>query len=244
LVDRGESGMSYYKNISPMLKDYDFFIVGSEQQKKIYEELHTIPKLILIENIRANEFLQKNPNKQELLRQRGLDEKKTTLVFIPTWHAPKATLENKMYPQTFMVTQEDAVRSAILALKDDYNVIIRPHPNLLVHTPDLVQRMREHCNVFIDEGFDPYECLFIGDYLIGDYSSLNYDAIYLGKNLIFVNFLRQEKKIECFREIFHIHELFDVLNQSFPQGQECDIKKETYDLLTALSSKISADFLL
>jgi len=230
LVDRGPDSKSYYEAIAGLLGVYDSYVVGSEKQKELYEELGVKIPMVVIGDLKLRTFLEGNPSIIKIAEDFGLDLSKRTLTLVPTWCTPSRRLRDNVFPQTFVVIQKDLALETMLKLVEDYNIILRPHPNLFIHHKEIMDEFSAIDGVHIDTSPDAYDSIFVSSIVVGDYSSLNYEAVRMGKPVIKVNFLNQKSLTNDFIEIPSIEGLCEALKSAFhyyvmPPPESIDVMK-------------------
>lgn len=211
LVDRGPDSKAYYAGIAMFLGIYDSYVVGSEKQKELYEELGVKIPMVVIGDLKLRVFLEEKPSKEKIAEEFGLDLNKRTITLVPTWCTPSKYLSDKVFPQSFLVIQKKQSLEVISELVNDYNVILRPHPNLFIHHQKIMNEFTSIPGIKVDTSPDAYSGIFISDVVVGDYSSLNYEAVRMGKPVVKINFLRQESLTEDFIEVPSIEDLHEIL---------------------------------
>jgi len=237
LVDRGPDSKSYYEGIAEFLGVYDSYVVGSEKQKEIYERLQVKTKLVVLSDLKLRVFMEKNPVKEDILSSLGLDLNKRTITLVPTWCTPSKNINNNVFPQSFIVTQKSETIETLLKLIEGHNIILRPHPNLFIHHKEVMDEFLSINGLYLDTSPDAYNCMFASDVIVGDYSSLNYEGVRMGKLVIKVNFLNQKSLTDDFIEIPHISGLIDELKKDLP----CPAFSEStnVDVISILSDSVS-----
>lgn len=211
LVDRGPDSKAYYAGIAMFLGIYDSYVVGSEKQKELYEQLDVKTTIVVLDDLKLRVFLEEKPSKEKIAEEFGLDLNKRTITLVPTWCTPSKYLSDKVFPQSFLVIQKKQSLEVISELVNDYNVILRPHPNLFIHHQKIMNEFTSIPGIKVDTSPDAYSGIFISDVVVGDYSSLNYEAVRMGKPVVKINFLRQESLTEDFIEVPSIEDLHEIL---------------------------------
>jgi len=168
--------MSYMKN--PAINDYDvIFSVGPmtyEVQKAYVNESILVEKVGL--PITDNLLKEKN-NLPSTIR---LSSSKSTILYAPSWSNKKD-----------LISMDDAILHELSNLQD-YNIIIRPHPNLLnpakCNGIDWNVKMDElkklGLQISYSQDHSVYEILQHVDILIGDMSSVTYEFLILDRPII------------------------------------------------------------
>jgi hypothetical protein len=237
LVDRGPNSKAYYKGIAPHLGVYDSYVVGYEKQKEIYEQLQVKTKIVVISDLKLRTFLEKNPSREDTLTAMNLDLNKRTITFVPTWCTPSKNINDNVFPQSFVVIQKSETIETLLKLVNDYNIILRPHPNLFIHHKEIIDELLSIDGVRLDSLPDAYHSMFASDFIVGDYSSLNYEGVRLGKLVIKINFLNQKSLTDDFVEIPHISGLIDELEKE--RSCPAFTAPEPVDVIELLSNSVS-----
>lgn len=230
LVDRGPDSKAYYEGIAGFLGVYDSYVVGSEKQKELYEGLGVKIPMVVIGDLKLRTFLEGNPSREKIAEKFGLDLNKRTITLVPTWCTTSRNLKDNVFPQTFVVIQKTQTLKTILELVSDYNIILRPHPNLFIHHKEIMDEFSAIDGMHIDTSPDAYDSIFVSDIVVGDYSSLNYEAVRMGKSVIKVNFLNQKSLTNDFIEIPSIEGLCEALKSELhyyvmPPPESIDVMK-------------------
>lgn len=109
------------------------------------------------------------------------DKQKLTILYAPTW-------SSKENPTAFY----EATLELIQQLKDDYNLLIKPHPLLEEDQPGYLADLQSKCAdlphvACVMEFPAIYPILSRADIYIGDFSSIGYDFLAFDKPLYFFN---------------------------------------------------------
>ncbi len=127
--------------------------------------------------------------KQTVLREFGLDPKRKTLLYAPTWESLK------LWP---MGTRADDARYlrrfCSFAQKQNLNVILRPHPISIIQygvQPLIARSTKLYRNVYFDNArlssyYGPNKALIAADILITDLSSISAEFLSLGKPVVYL----------------------------------------------------------
>jgi CDP-Glycerol:Poly(glycerophosphate) glycerophosphotransferase len=169
--------MSYIKN--PAINDYDIiFSVGSmtyDVQKEFADSSVTIEKIGL--PITDKLLLDKSLSSPKNI---NIDPSKPTLLYAPSWSLA-----------TELISMDDEILEALTAI-EGYNVIIRPHPNLLIpekcNNKDWSIKFKElkksGIQISYSKDHSAYDLLPHIDILIGDISSVTYEFLILDRPII------------------------------------------------------------
>lgn len=137
------------------------------------------------------------------LKSFGLQNKKTI------YYAPTLGYEyNKCYSSYF-----DYLEFLVyLSLKYDFNLIIRPHPNLLrltfsVDHQKKLNNIGKLGNVYIDYSWNPYPLFKLSDIIVGDVSSMTYESIISRKPVVLIRV-----KDEDFHQFRDYEKIMDTVN--------------------------------
>ncbi len=131
---------------------------------------------------------------REILRKLPSAEK--TLLYAPTWQDYEKS--SSFY---------DATIPLIEHLPENWNLIIKPHPNLSAQDEfkiqELCERYESHSQVLFLNHFPPiYPLLNSVDMYIGDMSSIGYDFLYFDKPLFFLNQTKKDAQTDLGTYLF------------------------------------------
>ena len=113
----------------------------------------------------------------------ALKEENTTVLYAPTW-------EDAENSSSFTLALPYLVEN----LPEGYNLIVKPHPNLLTEeNKALLTQFTERQNVFLLEEFPPiYPLLTKTAIYIGDMSSIGYDFLSFTRPMLFITPTKKE----------------------------------------------------
>jgi hypothetical protein len=116
-----------------------------------------------------------------------LDNNKKTILYAPTWTAPhRGNMWRVDYSSFF-----DVYSKILKALPNDFQMIVKLHPNMLEHYQDEVDAIKESFAnqdnvIFIEQMPLIYPLLKKVDAYLGDYSSIGYDFLTFNRPLFFI----------------------------------------------------------
>lgn len=103
----------------------------------------------------------------------GCSADKKTVVWLPTWRSASSI---------------DMFAAAMAMLGEDYDVIVKPHPNSFDKEPERIELLRgERFTALVDDTVDSVDLYAIADYVVCDYGGPAFGAIYSGKPLVLLN---------------------------------------------------------
>ncbi len=125
---------------------------------------------------------------KEILKK--LQPAKQTFFYAPTWNDSEES-------SSFL----DAYHLLIDHLPPDTNLIIKPHPNLVLQERALFEKIREelamHPHILLLENFPLiFPLLAQSDLYIGDASSIGYDFLSFNKPMVFLNQNQRDPKLD------------------------------------------------
>ncbi len=153
---------------------------------------------------------------------------KRTILYAPTW------LDASQSSSFF-----DALPILVDLLPADQNLIVKPHPNLMLAHPTrtslLIEQFSSHPRLLFLEEFPPiYPLLDIADVYIGDMSSVGYDFLTFDRPLFFLN-QHEKKNAYLFRTGIEISKanyehLYNVIDEffAFELRDFSALRKEVY----------------
>lgn len=175
-VPHGNSDKGHHSYFMENLRDEKNLIVYGQKmldffkQKGVFEE----PKTVLVLGNYRKEYFERHRVFYETVLKKEITPflgKKETLLYAPTWNDYEQNSSLSVLPQ-------------VLTLSEDFNLIIKLHPNQIKQNTDL---QNDHSALFL-ESFPPiYPLLSIVDLYLGDYSSIGYDFLSRDKELYFLN---------------------------------------------------------
>jgi hypothetical protein len=181
----GNSDKGHIAPYMEALKEEDTLLVYGQKMIRFLKEKKALehhPLLIKVGNFRK---IYSEKNKQfysGLVQEKILShfsKKKKIILYAPTWQDSESS-------SSF----HEALPHLIKNLPEKYNLLIKPHPNLL-HNPEtekLIELYKEKKNVLFLVDFPPiYPILEISDLYIGDLSSIGYDFLALDHPMFFLN---------------------------------------------------------
>ena len=192
---------------------------------------------LMVGNYRKEHYLQNQEFYDSLVRavlSNKIDKRKKTIFYAPTWDdAEKSS------------SFQGALPSLIDSLCGEFNLLIKPHPNLLIDSAienrRLIERYEKKEGVFFLLEFPPiYPLLAAIDIYIGDFSSIGYDVLSFQKPMFFLNGQKREVQkdqglylyrcgIEVQQEDYV--KMLSILHKELPVDQMLfsDIRKEVYE---------------
>jgi hypothetical protein len=190
-------------------------------------------------------------DKQAQTRLNSLRPAKMTILYAPTWNDSEES-------SSFF----HAYHELISHLPKDVNLIIKPHPNLMLQNPHFFEKIREeldgHPHILLLEDFPLIMPLLAKcDVYIGDASSVGYDFLAFDKPMLFLNQNQRDPKLDAGLYLYRCgmqllpHEypkIFEKLNELLAYDKELfsETRKEVYDYafneetLLCLSSTIDS----
>ena len=123
---------------------------------------------------RYDRFYDENINLINIKNELKIDEAKLTLLWMPTLGGEYSSIPIFAEPLSTLVIK--------------YNVIVRPHPISFVQEPEFIQLLEKY-NFTIDRNVlrDMNELFSVADVVLPDYGGTPFSAIFLGKNIIFLD---------------------------------------------------------
>lgn len=194
--------MIQLKNFLPRMKKWDYLLVSSDLNKKLFESAFQTsknPKLnILNYGAPRNTYLLKNNTLEEQNRIKlkylfKLSDKKKYILYCPTWRRNERET----------ITNID-IEKLIDYLPTEYDIIIKLHPNEGA-LRKCYSHINERLHCFFNELVDIQELYLISECIITDYSSTIFDYAHLNKPII----LLQEDEELYQKETGYYFNIFD-----------------------------------
>ncbi len=128
---------------------------------------------------RYDEFFKGNIDKDFWLKKLNCDPAKKTIVWLPT----KGELSSV---KTYC--------SVIAALKDEYNIVVKPHPLALTEDEHDIELLKgQNFNAVVDELIDNTYLFYMADFVFSDYGGTAFGALYTDRNLLLLNLPNPEE---------------------------------------------------
>ena len=128
---------------------------------------------------RFDKYFNPGFKKDLLLKKFNCNPKLKTIVWLPTW--------------TKLSSVEKYIKEISL-LREDHNIIVRPHPNMKIKDPENYKKLFTFRFNYVDDTDDDNVPLFaIADLLLSDYGGSMFGALYLNKNFAFLEMNREAK---------------------------------------------------
>ena len=190
------------------------------KQKKAFDQLKAH---VMIGNFRRAYYLQHKAFYDRMVLERflkKLPQAEKTLLYAPTWNDSESS-------SSF----SEGVRFLVENLPENWNLLIKPHPNLLMENEEKNQRLiakyESHERVRFVLDFPPiYPLLNAADIYIGDFSSIGYDFLGFDKPMFFLNAKKRDPKTDlglylyqCGVEIRpeEYKNMYEIIKKSLPQ---------------------------
>jgi len=190
---------------------YGEHMVDFLKEKKVYDEI-TNP--IFMGNLRYRFYLNHIDFYKDLLQKEifpFLNNDKKTLIYAPTFQEISSFYQLET--------------SFIRALSDEFNVILKLHPNLESNHPEVVYpflgKLEHMQNVVPLIDFPPvYPLLDIADAYIGDFSSVGYDFLTFNRPMFFIS-----NSTISINRLRNLHSCGEILDVKKPDTSLMQIKK-------------------
>ncbi|MBX9924509.1 MAG: CDP-glycerol glycerophosphotransferase family protein [Rhabdochlamydiaceae bacterium] len=190
------------------------------KQKEVF---HQLKKHIVTGNYRKSYYLKHKAFYDQILQEkvlRKLPSAEKLLFYAPTWRDAESS-------SSFF----EATSILIETLPPNWNLIIKPHPNLLMENEEknrnLMETYETKEQVLFLQDFPPISPLLAAmDLYIGDFSSIGYDALCWNKPMFFLN---QQKRNPQTDQGLYLHQcgtgilpdqyesLYDIIRSTLPQ---------------------------
>ena len=200
-LDRIKSRKLIYISYALVLKDYPILPFMKLRKRNYYRDYSSI----------LWKLFSPTPNFKQAMKDFNIDTSDVTFLGYPEMDLinynynttlKSLGLKNKktvLYAPTIGYTHHNCFSSYIdyidfivyLSLKYDFNLIIRPHPNMLdlEFKPDIkikLDNINKLDNIYIDYSWNPYPIFKLIDFTIGDVSGITYKALTNRKPVILI----------------------------------------------------------
>lgn len=199
---------------------------------KVHQVDHLLKRYILTGNYRYTYYKKHKKHFDQIVHERYISKfpkKQTTLLYAPTW----MDMEDA---STFF----DICETMLDALPDSYNILVKLHPRLEVHSrPDkdmtaiyhyLIGKYSKKPNLIFVEYFPlVFPLLNATDIYIGDTSSVGYDFLAFDRPMFFLNKFERDpatdRSVMLFKTGIAIPpkdypQLYSIIERSLPQDRE------------------------
>ncbi len=152
-------------------KFYDAVLCFGPYHEKIFKRRHDLP-VYQMGYPRFDKYFNPGFDINFLLRKFNCDPQKKTIVWLTTW----TTLSSL-----------DKYLEAISSLKNDHNIVVRPHPRAIKEDPDNYKKLLTAGFNYIDDSDgDNVQLYALADLMIFDYGGSMFGSLYLNKNFAFL----------------------------------------------------------
>ncbi len=166
-------------NFHKSLDQYDLILVPGKKMVRdiVQRELASQSKIIPIGYPKIDDFLLSNFNNSAYKKKEGMDENKKTVLYSPTWNDPDRYSSFSKFV------------GVILKNLQDFNVIVKPHTNILRYRPCQIVKAymvkRKNCFIYPNSP-DILPFMSISDIMLTDISSVSHEYISFGKPMVFL----------------------------------------------------------
>lgn len=181
-IFHGTSDKTY--NLNRESKQYDLVCLAGRSMLEDFnrKRLNKNENCIITGNLKADRIFKKTYSRDAEIKRLGLDPKKKTVLYAPTW---MDGMGNSSF-RKFGLRMPDH-------FPDDYQLIIKLHPNLHTYRQELVYRLKGKIdeNILLLENsdiiYDIVPIMAAADLLITDVSGVSYEYIAFLRPMIFLN---------------------------------------------------------
>ncbi len=204
---------------------------------------HLLKQHVITGNYRYTYYKKHKEHFDKIVQERYLsqfEKKQTTLLYAPTWMDMEEA-------STFF----DSLEALLDQLPDEYNMIVKLHPRLEVHScPELdtaalyhhlIGKYLKKKNVVFVEYFPlVFPLLAATDIYIGDTTSVGYDFLIFNKPMFFLNKFRRDPKTDRNAYLFRAgvsvvpedyKNLYKIINANLKKDQQLysEVRKSIWD---------------
>ena len=236
----GNSDKGHASPYMEALDKEDLSLVYGEKMIDFLKEKRAFNNLknhVRVSNFRNSYYLENKDFYDNLVYETilsNLPKSRKNILYAPTW---EDTENSSSFSSSFSYL--------IKNLPSDFNLIIKPHPNLLTEenkqNRSLIESHEGKPNILFLIDFPPiYPLLSIADIYVGDLSSIGYDFLTFNRPMFFLNEQKRNSQIDpglylykCGVEIHPdgYENIYKTLSKEIPQDAPSfsKIRKETYD---------------
>jgi len=173
------AGKDRYTIYSYWNKYYDGILCYGPYHEDKFRLRHNIPTAQM-GYPRFDKYFKPGFQKEYLIKKFKCDPKKKTIVWLTTWGN---------------LSSLDYYLKTISLLSSTYNIVVRPHPQMKTYAPETYKKMFTLNFNYVDDSSDDNVQLFaLADLMIFDYGGSMFGAIYLNKNLAFLEMNQDSKQ--------------------------------------------------
>jgi teichoic acid glycerol-phosphate primase len=235
----GNSDKGYQNGFMRLLHEEKAAFIYGPKMLKAFEIAHTKRSdrdYILTGNYRLDHYRSHQAFYDELAQKHivsKLPQAKKTLLFAPTWNDDEG--ESAFSP---------AIETLLKTLPAETNLIVKVHPNTLLHDEDKIDRLCEKYThnphiLFLNHYPHIYSLLALCDLYIGDFSSIGYDYLSFNKPMVFLNqrnlCLEKDRRaalMQCGIVVYpkDYSRVYSLIDDLLPHDQKLfsSIRKEVY----------------
>jgi CDP-glycerol glycerophosphotransferase (TagB/SpsB family) len=173
-------------NYHKSLKNYDLIVVPGQKMKEeiVKRNLADADKISITGYPKIDQFLHSDFDIESFRTKLGLDINRKTVLYSPTWSDPN---RYSSFPRYIGFILRDLV---------DYNLIVKPHVNILKYRPWQIARTyvtkRKNCVIHPwPTSILPF--MAVSDIMLTDISSVSHEYLPFDKPMIFLNPKPDEK---------------------------------------------------
>lgn len=167
-------------NFHKSLHKYDLIVVPGPRMKEeiLKRGLASAEKIAVIGYPKIDMFLHSDFNTEDFKKRVGIEGSKKTILYSPTWDDPDHYSSFSKY--------------MLVILRDlgEYNVIVKPHPNIMKYRPWQILRaylMKKKNSFLYARSSDILPFMAVSDLLITDISSVSHEYLPFRKPMVFLN---------------------------------------------------------
>ena len=166
------AGKSKYTIYSYWNKYYDGILCFGPYHENKFKLHHKIPTSQM-GYPRFDKFFNPGYKREDLYEKFKCDPSKNTIVWLTTWSD---------------LSSIGKYIKAVSSLSSDYNVVIRPHPQIKINDPANYRKLFKIDVNYIDDNEDDNVQLYaLADLMFFDYGGSMFGALYLNKNFAFLD---------------------------------------------------------
>ena len=180
-----------FKWFRGLMKDrFDLLLLPGKVLYDLFSSINVIKKrnYKIIGFPRHDSIIRGEIKNAKIMKDLGLDPSNKTILYAPTWHGKLEFNMNSM---------ETMGKAVLNAVRDDINLIIRPHPRAITlnEAPVFMELVRELSKTrkniaLVDDPFyDTVKLLAVANMGITDYSTIGVEFFALDKPVIFLDHL-------------------------------------------------------
>ena len=203
---------------------FDIFFISFEKERSLIQKKFKKKKIFNIGFPRLDKKFKMSEIKNKIIKEFKLDKNKKIIFYLPTLSKQKREIVINYINQ-------------LSRLSKKYNVIIRPHPkDQDLHKEKFKLFKKSKIKLDLKNGRDTSHLILSSDLVISDGGSTIVEAIYLGRKILFHNWMKFENKKNLEKRFTEKERLDKIFSKRIDLVDNLDDFKKIDDLLNKKNS--------